>query len=144
MHIWREENFDWDGLNKATDYIDSYLRKFRVNVNQAKEKFGTCRIYCFFGWYCLLNITHPGNYSYRKYPKWLIIMDIYIFSKVIPLFNFIILPIHKWVYRRAYLNATKKYPHLITEICCSADYKELLDFYNNGEERKKRGTIIWK
>ncbi len=127
MHDWSEEIFDWAGLDKAIDYLDKNLRFWgRISVYQAKEKFGTARIYCSLGWNSLLGITHPGYYHYRPYPKWLMIFDIYVLSRIISSLNFIILPYHEWLYKKVYSNAVKKWPHLKKEILCCADYSELL------------------
>lgn len=129
MHYWGDKSFDWLGLDKAIDIIEKDLRFWRISVRQTKEKFGTARIYCRLGWYCLLDITHPG-YTFYRYPKWLMTFDIFILSRIIPFFNFIVLPIHKKVYHDAYKKAVIKYPHLKEEICCMADYVDLLsDFY---------------
>jgi hypothetical protein len=40
--------------------------------------------------------------------------------------NRVIVPYHIWLYRRAYRNAVRKWPHLVDEICSAADYGELL------------------
>jgi len=132
MHYWGEE-FDWHGLGKAVSYIAKRLKFFRVNVRDYKEKYGTCRIYCSLGWYCLHDITHPGYHFYR-YPKWLIRADIYFFSKIVRYLNYVVVPFHEFVYRRAYKKACDMYPHLIEEICCCADRIELLDFYRGGKD----------
>jgi hypothetical protein len=129
MHDWGEEDFDWEGLNDAINIIVHEFKKWRIGVRQSKEKFGTARIYCTLGWYQLHNITHPGH-CYSRYPKWLWKLDIYVLSKIVPWLNLIVIPIHKIVYRNAYKKACNKYPHLLVEICCCADYSELLDFYN--------------
>ena len=128
MHYWGEE-FDWENLDRAIDLIVKRLKRFRIGVRQSKEKFGTCRIYCGLGWCYLHDITHPGH-VFCRYPKWLRTLDFCVFSKIIKVLNYIILPIHKKVYRDAYKAAVDKYPHLKTEICCCADFIELLDFYN--------------
>ena len=130
MHDWSDETFDWKGLSEAIDMIDSELRFWRIGVRQTKEKFGTCRIYCSLGWSSLHSITHPGH-CFSRYPQWLWTLDCYVLSKLIQPLNYIILPIHKWVYRNAYKKAVDKYPHLKEEICCMADFVELLDFYKN-------------
>ena len=130
MHYYGED-FDWEGLDKAINFIHNRFRRWRIPVRQSKEKFGTCRIYCSLGWYCLLNITHPGYVSYYKYPKWLVHLDIYYLPKIVKLLNFIVLPIHKYIYRDTYYKAVKMFPHLENEICCMADYVELLDFYTS-------------
>lgn len=130
-HYWGEEGFDWSGLNEAINFIDKKLRFWRIGVHQSKEKFGCARIYCSLGWYSLHNITHPGH-AFSRYPNWLWSLDCKFLSKIVQMFNFIIFPIHKWVYTNAYKKAIKKYPHLKEEICCDADYIELLSgFYKS-------------
>ena len=129
MHTWGEENFDWEGLDWCVNYLDTNLRRWgRVNVLQTKEKFGCLRCYCSLGWACLFNITHPGWVSYKVagYPTWLMDFDIFVLSKIIPYLNYIILPYHKWLYRKLYANMIKKYPHLRKEILCTADFSLLL------------------
>jgi hypothetical protein len=128
MHYWGDKDFDWDGLDKAIRMIHKDLIFWRIAVTQAKEKYGTCRIYCSLGWNTLHSITHPGH-CFSRYPKWLWRLDIYVLSKIIRKLKFIVVPIHKWAYRRAYKKACDRFPHLVEEICCMADYIELLDFY---------------
>ena len=128
MHHWGDENVDWKGINDCTSYIGKNLLKWgRCNVWQYKEKYGTVRVYMGgFGWTSLHNITHPG-YAFSKYPKWLWNLDCIILSKIIPvLFNWIIVPYHKWLYKKLYSDMIKKYPHLKKEILYLADYYELL------------------
>ena len=73
-HYWGEKDFDWAGLDDALKIIVRYLRRGRISIWQYKEKYGTIRIYCTLGWYCLHNITHHGHAFYR-YPKWQIKLD---------------------------------------------------------------------
>lgn len=124
FHRWGED-FDWKSLDEAINFMYKYFKFWRINCSQVKEKFGCLRAYVTLGWSCLLNITHPGHGCYR-YPKWLVTLDIYYLSKIIPLLNFIVVPIHKWTYRRAYKLMVKKYPHIKEEILCCADFPELL------------------
>ena len=128
IHYWGEKDFDWNGLDTAIGYIALNLRKWgRVSVFDYKEKFGMARIYCCLGWRSLLSITHPGWHHYGPYPKWLVTFDIFVLSNIIPLlFNWIIVPYHKWLYRRLYANAVKKWPHLREEILYCADWHDLL------------------
>ena len=128
MHSYGDENVDWAGIDDSARYIGENLKKWgRVNVRQWKEKFGSARVYCSLGWNSLLNITHPGYCHYRPYPKWLMTLDIYYLSKIIPfLLNWLIVPYHKWLYRKLYKDCVKKFPHLRKEILCFADYSELL------------------
>lgn len=129
MHSWGDENVDWEGIDFSARYIGENLKRWgRVSVSQYKEKFGTVRVYCTLGWRSLLTITHPGYMHYRPYPKWLMTLDIFWLSKIIPvMFNWIIVPYHKWLYRKLYKDMIKKYPHLKQEIFCTADYYDLLE-----------------
>ncbi len=126
-HIWGEEGVDWAGIDAAASYIGRYLRKWgRVSVTQTKEKFGTARVYCSFGWYQLHSITHPG-YVRSRYPKWLWEIDCLYIAKILPrLTDWAVGPYHKWLYRRAYKLALRKWPHLAAEILMGADWTELL------------------
>jgi len=128
MHCWGDENVDWKGIDDSASYIALNLRKWgRVGVRDWKEKYGTVRIYCSLGWHQLHCITHPGH-CFSRYPKWLWILDCKYGTKIIPfLFNWFIVPYHKWLYRKLYKDMVKKYPHLKKEITCMADYNELLE-----------------
>lgn len=126
MHIWGDKDFDWKGLNDAIDYIETNLVKWgRINVSQAKEKYGTVRIYCSLGWYQFHSITHPRS-CYSRYPKWLWKLDCIYGSKIVALINPLIYVYHKWLYRLIYAKAVRKFPHLKIEIVCCADFSELL------------------
>ena len=128
MHTWGEKDFDWKGLNEAIHYIaDGLVFWGRVNIWDYKEKFGTARISCSLGWHQLLSITHPRSH-WNRYPKWLWNLDCRYGTRLIPfLFNWVIVPYHKWLYRKLYQNAVRKWPHLREEILCCADYDELLE-----------------
>jgi len=131
MHYWGDKDFDWEGLDKAINFINTNLVRWgRINVRQAKEKFGTARIYCFLGWYQFHSITHPRA-CFNRYPKWLWDWDCAVGSKIVTLFNWVVVSYHKWLYRTVYQMACRKYPHLVEEICCMADYVELLTFYKS-------------
>jgi len=126
MHDWSDKSVDFNGIDKAAEYIGLNLIKWgRVNVRQYKEKFGTVRVYCSFGWYQLFNVTHPG-YHYNRYPIWLWNLDCLWLSKIFPLLNFIIVPLQEKLYTYCYRRAIKKWPHLRKEILSGADYSELL------------------
>ena len=129
MHNWGDEGVDWSGISDAAYYIGGFLRRYgRVQVTDMKEKYGSCRVYCHFGWMCLLNITHPGWLFYRPYPRWLMKFDIWCLSGRRAFFyiNHVIVPYQKWLYRLAYKKALKKWPHLEMEILDGADWQDLL------------------
>jgi hypothetical protein len=126
MHVWGDKDFDWEGLEAAMRGIVKELKFVRIPVRDFKEKWGTARIYCQLGWYSVHDIIYPG-YAYSKFPQWLWDFDIYHGTEIVPfLCNWLVLPIHKYCYRRAYKRAIKKYPHLREEILCCADYNDLL------------------
>jgi len=126
MYYWLGEGVDWKGIGDAADWIHRQLvRKARINVIQSKEKFGTVRVYCSFGWAQLHSITHP-SYVYSQYPTWLWNLDCKYLWQVVSLLNPIVVPYQQMVYRRTYKKALRMWPHLVREILTGADYSELL------------------
>lgn len=127
MHNWGDESVDWDGIYGAARFIAARLRRYRVNVRDYKEKYGTVRVYCSLGWSQLHSITHPGH-VWCRYPKWLWILDCRYGSRIIPfLCNWAVIPFHCWLYRDTYRRAVEKWPHLRDEIVTAADFHELLE-----------------
>jgi hypothetical protein len=126
MHDWSEKDFDWKGLNEAVDLIAQILHRGRVPVRDAKEKWGTVRIYCSFGWNQFHDIFWP-RYAFNQYPyKWLWLLDCRIGPFVMTALNKVVVPIHERLYRYSYKKAVEKYPHLRQEILSAADFDELL------------------
>lgn len=127
MHDWSDKSVDWTGINDAAQFIRDYLVRWgRVNVRDYKEKFGTVRVYCDLGWYSFLGVTHPGYCHYGPYPKWLAWLDIYYGSLLGRCTNWAVVPYHKWLYRRAYRAAIRRWPHLAREILAGCDWSDLL------------------
>lgn len=126
MHDWGDEDVDWAGISQAAEYLGNFCAKWGRFTGQTKEKYGTVRFYANFhvSLHCLV-LPRWCYYKHPKFPKWLWCLDIYYLS---PFLNR--LPgIHKYryfIYRTAYKNALKKWPHLREEILSAADYKELL------------------
>lgn len=127
MHTWGDEGVDWAGINDAACFIATNLVRWgRVNVRDYKEKYGTVRVYCSLGWHQLHSITHP-RHCFSQYPRWLWSLDCLYLSRVIPrLTGWFVVPYHKWLYRRVYSAAVRRWPHLAKEITYCADYGELL------------------
>lgn len=126
MHNWGDEDVDWSGIDEAARYIGLGLRKyFRVPVQDYKEKYGTVRVYCHFGWHQFHDITHPG-YAFSRYPKWLWKLDCRFGRFLIAPLNVLVRPLHVWAYKSYYSAAIRKWPHLRLEILSGADYSELL------------------
>lgn len=129
MHSWGDEGVDWQGISDAAEFIGRNLRKWgRVNVTQYKEKYGTVRVYCSLGWHQVHCITHPG-YAYSQYPNWLWYLDCLYLSRIVRYLNWLIIPVHKYMYTWFYGRALRKWPHLRLEILSGADYPELLNRY---------------
>ncbi len=126
MHRWGDAGVDWKGINDAADWIRDQLTKWgRINVTDAKEKFGTVRVYCTFGWYQFHSITHPRD-SYCRYPRWLWNLDCrygqyFLWPTFWPAEIY-----HRWLYRKTYQRALRKWPHLREEILSGADHVEYL------------------
>jgi hypothetical protein len=126
MHDWSDRNVDWKGISDAARYIAEYLVRWgRVGVRDYKEKYGTVRVYCSLGWYQFHSITHPRA-AYSRYPPWLWRLDCRYGWRIFRPVNWLVIPFHKWLYRRAYRNAVRKWPHLREEILRAADFDELL------------------
>lgn len=128
MHDWSANNVDWDGINGAARFIGQWLRTWaRMSVGDYKEKFGTVRVYCHFGWSTLYSIYRPG---YMWIPTWWPYkLDLW-FSYNTPflkILNSIAVPIQKNLYVWRYKKAVQKWPHLYDEIVTCADYGELFE-----------------
>jgi hypothetical protein len=120
MHNWGDARVDWRGIDEAASYIGENCRKWgRIGVSQYKEKYGTVRVYCHFGFYDLSSLIYPGYHYYPKWTKWM---------RYVPIswLNRLIVPIQTRIYRHFYKQAVKKWPHLTDEILCAADWDEYL------------------
>lgn len=141
MHIWGDESVDWDGIEDAAEFIGRGLLFWRVDVRQWKEKFGTVRVYCSLGIQWWPQWTHPGH-TYNRWPRWLDFITYGGYNKWNPfnvalrLLNVAVVPFHKWLYHRYYREAVRRWPHLATEICCGADFRELVaDLWERGGKK---------
>jgi hypothetical protein len=106
-------------------FIGEWLRKWpRVSVMQYKEKYGTVRIYCHFGWETFYNIWRPHYYWVSAW--WPYKLDLMISHYIMPILNKIIIPIQIKMYRYRYIKAVEKWPDLKDEILCCTDWPEYL------------------
>lgn len=127
MHSWGDEDVDWNGINDAAYYIAHWLKTWtRLNVLDYKEKFGTVRVYCSFGWYGVYSIWRP---SYCWYPKWWPMRaDMWIGNTFLfRLLNRLVIKVQHKAYAWRYKKAVEKWPHLRDEILSMADYGELFE-----------------
>lgn len=109
----------------AHDIEKNLMRFSRMRVSQSKEKYGTVRVYCSFGWYTVYSFYRPNYHHYGQWPRWIIELD---FKTQIPmsLLSKIAFPWQKFIYRQVYKYYVNKYPDLKENILCCADYKEFL------------------
>lgn len=73
-HLWGDEDYDWDALDEASEYIWRRCRQFARLGVWTKEKYGTLRISttcAYWGEWPIHNIFKPGHVCYR-WPNWLI------------------------------------------------------------------------
>ena len=113
--------------DSAAWFIHQYLVKYgRISVTQSKEKYGTVRVYCSLGYWGFYGLFNPGH-VYVRWPKWLYGLDLKYGHSIMVALNKVIVPYHKWVYRRAYAAAVDKYPAIRERILYTADYPNLLE-----------------
>ena len=111
----------------AAYFIHRYLVKYgRISVRQSKEKFGTVRVYCHLGYFGFYNLFYPGR-MWVHWPKWLYALDLKFGRPVMQILNKVIVPYHKFIYRRAYKKVVEKYPAIKENILCTADFSNLLE-----------------
>ena len=127
MHSWGDENVDWKGIDDAAEYLGTWLQKWpRISVLQYKEKFGTVRVYCSFGWHGIYSAYRPGYVWYSKW--WPIRLDFWLADTLVwKFFNKIVVYLQVKAYIWRYKKAVEKWPHLRDEILGSADYGELFE-----------------
>lgn len=129
MHNWGDKNVDWNGISDAAEYIGDFMVKWgRIVVSDTKEKWGTARVYCQFGWYDLHSIFY-SRYHYIQWKQgslmWRLNYNKYV-SLLVNKLGELIVPYQKYIYYLAYKRAVGRWPHLRKEILISADYPELL------------------
>lgn len=127
MHSWGDEDVDWKGIDDAAYYIAHWLKTWvRMPIQDYKEKFGTVRVYCGFGWYGLYPIWRP---SYHWYPKWWPMrLDFWIANTWLwTQLNRVVVKVQQRAYAWRYKKAVQKWPHLYKEIVSAADYGELFE-----------------
>lgn len=130
MHSWYDDKdpVDWNGINEAARYIAEWLRKWaRMGVRDYKEKWGTVRVYCSFGFDCFHAVVYPGYCWIHKW--WPYKLDLWIsyHTPILKWINRIVIPIQQKLYIWRYTRAVQKWPHLYNEIVSCADYGKLFD-----------------
>lgn len=125
MHSWGDKDFHyWEEINQAAEMIAKFCLTWgRISVRDWKEKWGTVRVYCGFGYSSLGGVISPRTMWYGNWPKW----SQWVWWVYIPNWiNRLIIPYQAWIYRIAYKRAIQKYPMIREEILCCADWDEYL------------------
>jgi len=127
MHYWGDGFPYFADVGEAAEYLGDFCKRWARFRGQTKEKYGTARFYATMGHLSLHGLIYPGYY-YSQSPAWLWSLDIYYIS---PALRFLFGRLYgKWcvfIYRKAYKNAVRKWPHIRDEILHGADHLELLD-----------------
>ena len=140
MHIWGDEDFDWEGLNDAGSFIHQYcMSRARLCIHW-KEKYGTLRYEyldsCLFSDHTPIHsILKPGR-LFLHYNKINIKHIIKLKDRILFRIGKAIMNIERpigillqvlyisslirkyqlWIFRRAIFKAIEKWPHLEDEI----------------------------
>lgn len=145
MHSWGDPGVDWKGINDAAEYIGGWLRTYaRVEVRCIKEKFGTVRVYCSFGWGMFYSIWRPG---YVWFPKWwparfdMWLADSWVLRSI----NHVLIPLQMKAYVWRYRKAVERWPHLYKEIVSMADFGELFEGVTfAGQKKPYKHSDFWQ
>jgi len=141
MHNWGDESVDWGGINDAARFIAVNLRRWgRIAVTDYKEKYGTVRVYCHFGFDCFHSIWRP-SYLWI-HPKWPYKLDLRLSKYVMPILNKIIVPWQIFIYRNFYRRAINKWPHLYKEIVSCAAHGQLFEGHIEGYKHSDYWTTL--
>lgn len=128
MHSWGDKGVDWKGINDAAYFIAHWLKTWvRMPIQDYKEKFGTVRVYCGFGWYGIYSIWRPSHCWYPKW--WPMKLDFWLANTWLwkQLNLRVVIPIQKRAYVWRYRKAVERWPHLYREIVSQADYGEFFE-----------------
>jgi hypothetical protein len=128
MHSYGDKDIPedlFDQVDDAASYIGNFIARWgRIHVSQTKEKFGTVRVYCYFGIDCLFGLLWPKKNFIPKW--WPYRIDLAVWRWIRIPFNFLFIPYQQVIYRLAYKRAIQRWPHLKDEILDCADFNELL------------------
>lgn len=140
-HLWGDETVDWKGLDEAAYWIGVKLARWgRIHVAQIKEKFGTVRVYCFFGVDSFYGLWRPRHMWVPTWWPWK--WDLKVFGWIGSFVNKFAIPYQKWIYKRTYKKAVQKWPHLYQGIVSCADWGELFDDYLPGYKHSQYWTEV--
>lgn len=142
MHSWGDKGVDWKGINAAAYFIAHWLKTWvRMPIQDYKEKFGTVRIYCGFGWHGVYSIWRPMHHWYPKW--WPMRLDFWLANTwAWGQLNRVVVKLQQKAYAWRYKKAVEKWPHLHDEIVSQADYGELFEGVIPGYRHSDYWTTI--
>lgn len=120
MHIWGDEDFDWEALDEAGNYIyKNCIRWARMGI-WTKEKYGTLRISttcAYWTYWPVFGTFYPG-YAYYRWPRWMIKWVEYPLAKLFMKIGLtsLVNKYQTWVLKHFWKKAAKKWPHIAEEI----------------------------
>lgn len=122
-HLWGDTDFDWDALGQAVDYVAHNTRRWGRIQMHTKEKYGTLRINCHYG-FTIHGSIWPGYcFKHRYCPQWLWSLDLKLQNRFYDRFiNPWFISYQKWVYKQVFKRAVKKWPHIEAEILDEYDW----------------------
>jgi len=120
-------NEDTEILRDIAAYeIGKFLVKWgRINVRQTKSKYGTVRVYCSLGYWSFHSFFHP-THIWVRWPKWLYTADLFVGQYVMKYLNYLVVPYQKFIYKKAYERAVKRFPTIAKNILICTDFPEIL------------------
>jgi len=142
-HNWGDEDFDWNSLNTAINFIMDFWRRYGRIGSHGKEKFGTFRDHPYFytGWWAIHQLVKPGYVRYT-WPSWMYKVDLFLGRVVHRLrLQRLVFKYQAFVYNIAIQIACKRYPHIVDELVADLEGYELV---KPGLFGKIDGTIIHK
>ena len=119
-HVWGDE-FDWDALNDACQYIEKSCRRWARMGVWTKEKWGTLRLSTTCAYFTEYDVLHhlfyPGYVRYM-FPRWFRTYIDWPFGKVLKCTGilYILQRFQTFVLKFFWKRADKKWPHIREEI----------------------------
>ncbi len=128
-HFWGDDDFDWASLNEAITYICETCRVWGRLPVYGKEKWGNGDFYAYWWGGTVTELVNPVVLGKIGMPYWLYELDLKYSHRVVkPLGIYrIFVKYQEWVYRRAFRQAIKRWPHIREELLGGMNDSELLE-----------------
>lgn len=107
--------------------VKNLMRWGRINVSDWKEKYGSLRVYCTFGWYEFHTLVHPGR-KYVTWPTWVRTIDIKLTEVILERLklSLVVFAWQKLIYNVVYHLAFRLFPDQALKLYLGMDYPEHL------------------